>query len=126
MKSEASERFDEVRDLLEWNGGGANSSGIGISNIDTQGNVHPDQFWQSLQLGNVKDRPFSEIWTSRENDTLNGLRDRLPRLKGRCRECKFLKACGGGFRVRALQGYGDPWADDPGCYLSDEEIAKGV
>lgn len=126
MKREGSARFEEVRDLLEWNGGGANSSGTGISNIDTQGNVHPDQFWQALQLGNVKERPFSEIWTSTENDTLNGLRNRLPRLNGRCPDCKFLKVCGGGFRVRALQAYGDPWADDPGCYLTDEEIAKGV
>jgi hypothetical protein len=24
--------------------------------------------------------------------------------------------------VRALQLTGDPWEEDPGCYLSDEEI----
>lgn len=126
MKREQSTAFAQVKELLEWNGGGRNSSGIGIGNIDTQGNVHPDQFWQSLDLGNVKDRPFSEIWTQSEDPTLAGLRDRLPRLKGRCQRCQFLNVCGGGFRVRALQSSGDPWADDPGCYLTDEEISQGV
>jgi radical SAM protein with 4Fe4S-binding SPASM domain len=116
------ERAREVHELLSWNGGGANSSGIGISNIDTQGNVHPDQFWQTLTLGNVKERPFSDIWTQSQNDTLLGLRNRLPRLQGRCAQCRFLGLCGGGFRVRAEQVYGNPWAPDPACYLTDEEI----
>jgi radical SAM protein with 4Fe4S-binding SPASM domain len=115
-------RAREVHELLSWNGGGANSSGIGISNIDPQGNVHPDQFWQTLTLGNVKKRPFSEIWTQSQNDTLLGLRNRLPRLQGRCAQCRFLGLCGGGFRVRAEQVYGNPWAPDPACYLTDEEI----
>jgi hypothetical protein len=30
--------------------------------------------------------------------------------------------CGGNTRVRAQQLTGDPWAEDPGCYLDDEEI----
>jgi radical SAM protein with 4Fe4S-binding SPASM domain len=115
-------RAREVHELLSWNGGGANSSGIGISNIDPQGNVHPDQFWQTLTLGNVKERPFSEIWTQSQDDTLLGLRNRLPRLQGRCAQCRFLGLCGGGFRVRAEQVYGNPWAPDPACYLTDEEI----
>lgn len=126
MKREGTDRFDDVKELLEWNGGGRNSSGIGIGNIDTQGNVHPDQFWQALTLGNVKERPFSEIWTNNDDPTLKGLRNRLPMLNGRCQDCKMLKVCGGGFRVRALQAHGDPWADDPGCYLTDEEIRAGV
>jgi len=126
MKREGCERFEEVRQMLGWNGGGANSSGVGIGNIDTQGNVHPDQFWQALNLGNVKEKPFSEIWTSQDNPILNGLRNRLPLLNGRCPTCAFKGVCGGGFRVRALQAHGDPWADDPGCYLTDEEIAAGV
>lgn len=121
LLKEKSPRAQEVYDLLAWNGGGANSSGVGISNIDTQGHVHPDQFWQALDLGCVKDRPFSQIWRDPSNPTLNGLRNRLPLLKGKCGACKYLKICGGGFRVRALQVHGDPWAADPGCYLTDAE-----
>jgi len=116
------ERARDVHERLSWNGGGANSSGVGISNIDTQGNVHPDQFWQTVTLGNVKERPFSEIWQDDSHPILRGLRNRLPLLKGKCGSCRFLKLCGGGFRVRAEQIYGDPWAADPACYLTDEEV----
>jgi hypothetical protein len=33
-----------------------------------------------------------------------------------------LAICGGNTRVRAQQVTGDPWAEDPGCYLDDAEI----
>ncbi len=122
LRKENSARAEEVLDLLRWNGGGAHGSGTGIGNIDTQGNVHPDQFWQSLTLGNVKERPFSEIWSDNTNDTLTALRNRTGRLEGKCAGCRFLDVCGGGFRVRAVQVHGNLWAPDPACYLSDEEI----
>jgi radical SAM protein with 4Fe4S-binding SPASM domain len=117
------DRAAQVYEWMKWNGGGANSSGIGIANIDTQGNVHPDQFWQSATLGNVKERPFSAIWSDNSNPLLAGLRNRLPLLKGRCATCRFKEICGGSFRVRAFQVHGDPWASDPACYLTDEEVA---
>jgi radical SAM protein with 4Fe4S-binding SPASM domain len=122
LQQENPERAAEVLELLRWNGGGANSSGTGIGNIDTQGNVHPDQFWQSLTLGNVKQRPFSEIWRDPQNETLAALRSRNGRLEGRCADCRFLGICGGGFRVRAVQVHGNLWAPDPACYLDAEEI----
>jgi radical SAM protein with 4Fe4S-binding SPASM domain len=116
-------RAEQVMQLLRWNGGGANSSGTGIGNIDTQGNVHPDQFWQTLTLGNVRQRPFSEIWRDNSNPTLAALRSRNGRLEGKCARCRFLGICGGGFRVRAVQVHGNLWAPDPACYLTEEEIA---
>lgn len=116
-------RAEATRRLLEWNGGGANSSGVGIANIDSYGNVHPDQFWQHETLGNVRDRPFSEIWTDPANALLSLLRNRLPLLSGRCARCRWNTLCGGSFRVRALQVHGDLWAPDPACYLTNEEIA---
>jgi Fe-coproporphyrin III synthase len=116
-------RAGEVLDLLRWNGGGAHGSGTGIGNIDTQGNVHPDQFWQSLTFGNVKQRPFSEIWLDASNETLTALRNRNGRLEGKCAGCRFLNVCGGGFRVRAVQVHGNLWAPDPACYLTDEEVS---
>jgi radical SAM protein with 4Fe4S-binding SPASM domain len=117
-------RAEAVRRHLEWNGGGANSSGVGIANIDSCGRVHPDQFWQTHSLGSVRERPFSEIWMDPSEPLLAGLRDRLPLLKGRCGSCRWQKLCGGSFRVRALQATGDPWAADPACYLTDKEIAQ--
>lgn len=112
----------EVKQLLEWNGGGANSTGVGIGDIDWAGNVHPDQFWQDKTLGNIKDRPFSEIWQDTSDEIMAGLKNRLPLLKGKCKKCKFIKMCGGSLRVRAVRVYDDPWAPDPACYLTDDEI----
>jgi radical SAM protein with 4Fe4S-binding SPASM domain len=123
LLTEDPERAELTRRLLEWNGGGANSSGVGIANIGACGNVHPDQFWQTHTLGNVRERPFSAIWTDASDPLLAGLRNRLPLLKGRCGSCRWRSLCGGSFRVRALQATGDPWAPDPACYLTDEEIA---
>ena len=120
MRRRDPKRADAIWRALKRNG----ADGHGVSNIDSQGNVHPDPLWQSHILGNVKDRPFSAIWKkSRNNELFSGLRDRLPRLKGRCAACRFLRVCGGGLRVRAFHKFGDPWAEDPGCYLHDYEIA---
>lgn len=113
---------EEVRKLLEWNGGGAHSTGVGIGNIDFFGNVHPDQFWQDYNLGNVKDRDFGTIWTDETDPIMKGLKHKADYVKGRCRVCKYKSMCTGAMRVRAYRTYGDPWAPDPQCYLSDEEI----
>lgn len=124
LRRENPAQAEKAMELLRWNGGGSHGSGTGIGNIDTQGKVHPDQFWQSLTLGNVKERPFSEIWTDRSNETLAALRDRSGRIEGRCATCRFLGVCGGGFRVRAVQVHNNLWAPDPACYLTDDEICQ--
>ncbi|MDD5458715.1 MAG: radical SAM protein [Phycisphaerae bacterium] len=108
--------------LLVWNGGGMYSSGVGIGCIDFNGKVHPDQFWYHYELGDVHEKKFSEIWTDPDEPLLKGLRNRREYVKGRCRVCKFFDVCGGSLRVRADLSYGDPWAPDPACYLSDNEI----
>ena len=51
-----------------------------------------------------------------------GLKKRPRSIGGRCGECRHFDICGGNTRVRALQLTGDPWAEDPACYLTDEEI----
>ncbi len=122
LRAEDPERAAEVLSLLRWNGGGLHSSGVGLADIDWLGNVHPDQFWMTHTLGNVRERPFSAIWSDPSDPLLAGLRDRAPLLEGRCGACQWKDVCGGSFRVRALQVHGDPWAEDPGCYLTDEEI----
>lgn len=120
----AAARFDadrvaHLRDHLEaW---GGNSSGLGVANIDTQGNVHPDTYWSDYTIGSVKETPFSTLWTG--NDPMLAQLRRRPRpLKGRCGACAYQSVCGGNTRIRALQLTGDPWAEDPACYLSNREI----
>ena len=106
--------------LLRYNGG--NNSGIGIAAVDWNGNVHPDQFWQHRSLGSVRERSFGQIWTDLSDPLLAALKDRHEHLKGRCHDCRFLDICNGNFRVRAELVYGDVWAPDPACYLTDREI----
>ena len=117
-----SPRAAEVRALLETNGG--NRSGVAIAAVDHEGNVHPDQFTLNHSLGNVRQRPFSEIWQDDRLPLLGALRNRKAYLKGRCAECKWLSMCNGNFRARAEAVYGDYWAEDPACYLTDEEIGR--
>ncbi|GAA3915646.1 heme d1 biosynthesis radical SAM protein NirJ [Litoribacillus peritrichatus] len=101
---------------------GGNSSGVNISNIDNLGNVHPDTFWWDYTLGNVREKSFSEIWRNPNDPLMDGFRQSPRPVKGRCAECKYLSVCGGNTRVRAYQLTGDAWAEDPACYLSNEEI----
>lgn len=115
-------RAQDVLTLLKWNGGGLYSSGVGIGCIDFHGKVHPDQFWWHYALGNLRERPFSDIWTDTSDSLLAGLKDRRSHIKGRCRLCKYFDFCGGSLRVRADLHFNDPWVPDPACYLTDEEI----
>ncbi|PWE34357.1 heme d1 biosynthesis radical SAM protein NirJ [Maritimibacter sp. 55A14] len=115
----APEKVAHLRTHLEaW---GGNSSGLGVANIDTQGGVHPDTYWSDYTVGNVRDARFTELWTG-PDPILAELRRRPRPLKGRCGACAFRAVCGGNTRIRALQLTGDPWAEDPACYLSDAEI----
>jgi radical SAM protein with 4Fe4S-binding SPASM domain len=108
--------------LLRRNGG--NGSGARLAHVDNLGNVHPDQFWWRQHLGNVRQRPFSTIWSDATNPMLSALRDRRSLLGGRCGHCRFVDICNGNFRARAEALTGDPWGEDPGCYLTDAEIAE--
>jgi len=105
--------------LAQW---GGNSSGVNVANIDNLGNVHPDTYWWDYSLGNVRERPFSAIWRDTSDPIMAGLKASPRRLKGRCGACVYLVVCGGNTRVRARSLTGDPWQEDPACYLDDEEI----
>ncbi len=105
--------------LRQW---GGNSSGVNVANIDNLGNVHPDTMWWDYDLGNVKKRPFSEIWSDTSDPIMAGLKARPRQVAGRCGQCAHFAICGGNTRVRALQVTGDAWQEDPGCYLTDAEI----
>ena len=111
-------RAEQVYDLLGLHGGC--SAGIKIANVDPEGNVHPCQFWTQETLGNVTERPLSEIWADEGIPLLAALRHRDEHLQGQCADCAHTKVCGG-CRVRALAVSGDAWAEDPACYLTAHE-----
>lgn len=105
--------------LINW---GGNASGKYISNIDNLGEVHPDTFWWQYSLGSVKSRKFSDIWSDTSNELMAGLKMAERPLKGRCGDCNYKNICGGNARIRPYQLTGDPWDEDPACYLYDDEI----
>ncbi len=116
------DRADHLRaHLAAW---GGNASGVNVANIDNLGDVHPDTMWWHYSLGNVRERPFSEIWTDLSDPIMAGLKARPRKIGGRCAACAYFDICGGNTRVRALRVYDDPWAEDPACYLTDAEIGR--
>ncbi len=115
-------RAGEVLELLKMNEG--NNSGRGIGCISWNGDVHADQFWRHYSFGNIKERPFSEIWTDVSNPLMKQLKEKKKYVKGRCANCRWLDICAGNFRVRAEAITGEVWAPDPACYLTDHEISK--
>ena len=121
MREKDPARAAEILELLEMNEG--NSTGVGIGCISWDGEVYPDQFWRNRPLGNVRKRPFSEIWTDEKNEFLMKLKEKKKHVTGRCATCVWLSVCGGNFRARA-ESAGDVWGPDPACYLTDEEISS--
>ncbi|HZK43672.1 MAG TPA: radical SAM protein [Syntrophomonadaceae bacterium] len=111
------ERSDEVVQLLNMHGGC--SAGTKFANVDSLGNVHPCQFWQDYSVGNVRDKPFSEIWNS-DDELLVKLREKEKHVTGICGDCNHKLLCSG-CRIRARAVHDDIWAEDPACYLTEEE-----
>ena len=120
LLQEDPERAAGVLELLRMNGG--NSTGHGIGCVSWDGSVHADQFWRHYSFGNVRERPFGEIWTDLSDPLMAKLKEKKRFVKGRCAACRYIELCGGNFRVRAEAVTGDLWAADPACYLTDEEI----
>jgi len=118
IKQNEPHRADEIIQLLEMHGGC--SAGTKFANVDPQGNVHPCQFWQDYTIGNIREKPFSQIWTS-DDELMIKLREKEKHVKGKCAKCSYKSLCSG-CRIRARAVYGDLWAEDPACYLSEEEI----
>jgi len=122
MLKEDPKRAEEVMKLLSFNEG--NNSGRGIGCISWDGQVHADQFWRNHTFGNVLERPFSQIWMDENIELLHKLKDKKKYVGGRCATCRYLDICAGNFRARAEAYYGDEWAQDPACYLTDDEIRR--
>jgi len=84
--------------------------GSGVVFVSHVGDVFPSGFLP-LAVGNVRDRPLTEIY--RSSPLLRSLRDR-DQLGGTCGRCEFRRVCGGS-RAQAFAATGDPLAADPNC-----------
>ena len=112
-------RKEMIRRLRSW---GGNSAGRKLVNIDWMGRVKPDPFFPEY-IGDMTQKPFDAIWLDEDSKLLKRLREYPRRLGGKCAECGVIDICNGGSRSRAWAIYGDLWAEDPSCYLSEDERA---
>jgi radical SAM protein with 4Fe4S-binding SPASM domain len=106
-----------VEQLLRERGG--NSAGEKLLNIDHQGRVHPDQFWRSAVLGDLRRQSFASVL---EHPLRAELRQRVEHLEGRCGACRYVELCRGSHRERALAVRAGLWGSDPACVMEDAEI----
>jgi len=116
-------KYPELKDtmkqrLVDW---GGNSAGRKLLNIDSEGNVKPDPFFPKM-IGNIIKEEFTDIWTDKPEELLQKLRLHPRDISGKCSECSYINICNGGSRSRAYAIYDDMWAEDPSCYLSENEI----
>jgi radical SAM protein with 4Fe4S-binding SPASM domain len=93
--------------------------GISFVFISHVGDVQPCGYFD-MQLGNVKQTPFPEIWE--KSPVFNDLRD-YSKLKGKCGACEFKGVCGG-CRARALAATGDYLAQEPYCAYIPKKWAQ--
>ncbi|MFA4663054.1 radical SAM protein [Pyrococcus kukulkanii] len=111
---------NSVKVLAEFIGGCG--AGRIYAGIEPDGTVVPCVFLP-LPVGNIRNKPFKEIW---ENSRIfNILRDR-DSWEGQCGSCPYKYICGG-CRARAYHYTLDLRGDDPGCIINKrlwEEIVK--
>jgi putative heme d1 biosynthesis radical SAM protein NirJ2 len=85
-------------------------AGISYCIISPKGDVQPCAYLD-IRLGNVKEKPFDQIW--RDNEVLKKLR--TMDYKGKCGVCDYKLQCGG-CRARAFYySNGDYMAEDSWC-----------
>jgi len=85
-------------------------AGISYCIIGPKGKVQPCAY-MDMEVGNVRETPFSEIWAKSEVfQTLRTLD-----YKGGCGSCGFKKICGGCRARAAFYNNGDYMAEEPWC-----------
>ena len=122
MKETGSPEYENALTLLHYRGDSC-SAGDRVANVDPAGNVYPCQFMQreEFNIGTIRERKFSELWTDVNNSLLTAFRNKASLLKGKCASCEYKELCGGGCRIRAYSQKGDLWAEDPLCLLNSAE-----
>ncbi len=103
--------------LIAW---GGNSAGNRLGNIDFLGKVKPDPFFP-FTVGDINEKSFDNIWLDKNNEILARLRQHPREISGKCSTCGVKHICNGGSRSRAYALYNDLWAEDPSCYLNEQQ-----
>ena len=122
MRKEDNARFEEAEKLLLANGG--NRVGERIACIGWDGSIYPDQFWRNYSLGNVREKPFAQIWQDTGDPVLYKLRHKDEFADARCLKCTWFTLCKGNYRFLGKDSADKNWLNEPACYLTDNEIIR--
>jgi len=122
MQQQGHPGFEKAKELLMINGG--NKIGEKISCISWDGSVYADQFWRNYCLGNVTEKRFKDIWYSDSDPVLYKLHNKDKFAAKVCLGCKWFELCRGNYRFLGDDSSDENWLNEPGCYLTKEEISK--
>jgi heme b synthase len=112
LQRQKAEKDKWRRQSLTFSTGGSKGciAAQSICLIDVEGNVLPCSYFP-VGAGNVREKPFREIWET--SSLFHDLRD-FDRYKDRCGSCEYINVCGG-CRARAYAVSGDYLAQEPFC-----------
>jgi radical SAM protein with 4Fe4S-binding SPASM domain len=99
-------------------------AGITVAAIQSNGQVKgclslSDEYAE----GNIKEKPFTEIWNNPENFQYNR-QFQTKDLNGGCKECRYGKKCRGGCMGVSLAETGMPHSDPYCFYLYEKHMGK--
>lgn len=119
LTSNTKEEFLKGLELL----GSQGDCGRKTISIYPDGRVMPCQFINYLTIGDLKKQNLKSVLNP-ANEALRPFMKIQDYLRGeKCSKCAFKVICGGGSRSRALALTGDPWGDDPACFINPHEIS---
>ncbi|MCE5245023.1 MAG: heme b synthase [Syntrophobacteraceae bacterium] len=95
--------------------------GTAFAFISHLGQVQPCGYLE-LDCGNVREKPFSEIWKTSE--IFRNLRD-FKKYEGKCGKCEYIRVCGG-CRARAHESTGNYLAPEPLCLYQPRSMSCSV
>jgi radical SAM protein with 4Fe4S-binding SPASM domain len=84
-----------------------------------EGTVYPCMVLHE-KAGDVREKPFDEIWYTSE--VFNTLRDR-DKLEGKCGSCGYRHLCGGS-RCKVYEKTGSLTAEDLTCWFNEDELKR--
>ena len=119
LEKQDPDRGRTVRARLEKTVG--HTDGSNLATIDAAGNVHYEQFSWHYSCGNVRETPFSRLWSDAADGRLSVFRHRDAHLPKRCHHCRFFDICNGNIPTRPDAATGDWLAFDSGCCLTEDE-----
>lgn len=91
--------------------------------VSETGDAIPCSYNDAYKIGNVKDKPLSQIWTDMQNsEFFTKVKDKR-NLKGKCGLCEYQELCGG-CRSAALYYTGDIFGSDPRCAYIPKALSE--